>query len=632
MAFQINQIDAISDFDEAMEVLEMEYIPTLIDQFQNSPEGKAYIEAHPEAAEFVGEWVGHFLLTGYGDLEATLPGMTEQKVKKILLEVFPRKLSLLDPEDANSTIPELIAFWEFVQREYKLRHSKKILALLHKLQPTFPETMNDPQNFGVAKSFLMAGQAAGFDMTSQEGIEAFQQQYNQQIQETDTPPPGFPALPRPQATGTGQNDALQDLQDRAWQHQLAKDSRMEVTEEAIALLQQLTITETIPGTIVKDFQTLLDALGDRGIPVSGKLQHFAMQSLRDLNEHLSHPIQLDLKRPQQKSYPNLHGLYLLLRSTGLAELGSEGKTVYLRRNPELYEVWQALNPTEQYFNLLEAWLIRGDAEILGEIRNSSQDGMQALRSWPQLKLKDHTYKTYQDQSLLNYWPGLHNVALLQMFGWVELTAEKPEAGKGWRIGKVTPLPVGDAIATVAFSAYLDNGMEWVAANNFTQPWGELQPYFHPYFPEWEHNLPSPQIPEPQTGTYIFRVSLGKIWRRLAISSEATLDVLGGLILESVNFDSDHLDMFSYKHPNGRTVKVYHPYSDWVDGPTTDEVNLGELPLKPGMTMTYLFDFGDNWTFELLLEDIQPGKPKHKSGKILEQHGKAPEQYPSWDEF
>ncbi|MGB3492059.1 MAG: hypothetical protein WBA57_04985 [Elainellaceae cyanobacterium] len=700
MAFQLKQIDTISDFDDAIDVLESEYIPELLTAFADSPEGKAYCAAHPEEEEYLGDWIGNFVMFGYAYLEKTLPKMQERDVKEIMLRLFPQKLSLPDPDDADSIVPELIAFWEYMQRQHKQRYSKKILAFLRKIQPTFKDTMTDPSNFGIAKSFLMAGQAAGFDMNSQEEVEAFQQQYNQQLRETGTPPPGFPGLPSPMtAMGTGQNplaaypipegvppefvallsqqmglgpmpglehlssnpddlveaiarhlvdagdvsiaepldsgdeeesDFLRQLQADEMRHLVAAEGH-EISEEAIAQLQQQTITETEPGTIVQDFEALLEAMGDRGLPVSGKLQHLQLKVLGDLNARLSHPIQIDLKRPQQKSYPNLHGLYLLLRTTGIAEITGVGKTLYLTRSAERYESWKALNPTEKYFTLLEAWVIRGDSEVLGDQRSPFSEGSYVLRTWPQLKDRLKTFKDYNAQKDLNYWPGIHNVALMQMFGWIDIHSLKPESGKGWRIKKLNSLPFGDTLVAVLNNAFYQQDFMWESQENIHHPWGEFQPYVQPYFPEWQDNLTVPAAPEHKTGTFMFKVSLGKSWRRLSISSESTLAQLSSLILESVDFDSDHLDMFSYKNAMGRTVEINHPYNNWNGGPYTDEVNVGDLPLEPGMTMTYLFDFGDNWEFDVLCEEFQEGKPKGKSGKILEKHGKAPEQYPNWDE-
>jgi hypothetical protein len=76
-------------------------------------------------------------------------------------------------------------------------------------------------------------------------------------------------------------------------------------------------------------------------------------------------------------------------------------------------------------------------------------------------------------------------------------------------------------------------------------------------------------------------------------------------------------------------EVNHPYMD--EGPPfTSEMRIGQLPLRAGQTMTFLFDFGDNWEFGVTLEQVDPDRVTKKSA-ILESHGKAPEQYPGWGE-
>lgn len=707
MPFQVNQIDRIKDFDEAIEALESEYLPGLIEAFGNSPEGRAYLKSQPAEEAYLGDWVGNLVYFGYAYLNVTLPKMQKRDVEVILQQLFPSKISLAEPDDANSVVPELIAFWEFVQREYKQRHSSKILTFLRKIAPTFAATMNDPRNFGIAKTFFMSGQASGFDMTTPEGLAAYQEQYNQQVRDDPSasilplqgmqgmpmalnpfaggvpegvppefvalmsqqlgfgPVPGLEHLPTDpeelvsaiaqhlidegvvtieEAEGSTADaeddiDPLNSLLSFATQFQqktlngAAQAQGVTLSAEAIALLQDLRITPTTPGTIVQDFERLLERIGTEGIPVSSTRHQLGMNLLKDLNAQLSQPIQTDLKRPQQKSYPNLYGLYLLMRVTGLTQISQTGKTPKLVVNPDLYAAWQTLNPTEKYFTLLEAWLIRSDLELLGEDRNPLNEGSRVLRAWTDLSKQPKTYRNYSEQDTLNYWPGFHNLTLMQMFGWVELVCPRPDAGKGWRVKQVKTLPIGDAIATVALSAYHDQNFQWASEDDFTLPWGDFQPYFQPYFPEWQQNLPALSPPAHQTGTYIFKVSLGKIWRRLSISSEMTLEALGDLIRESVDFDSDHLDLFSFKDSMGRTVEIYHPEGDWREelAKTTDEVLVGDLPLQPGMSMTYLFDFGDCWEFNVQLEEIHPGKPKRGGNKILERHGKAPEQYPSWDE-
>lgn len=134
----------------------------------------------------------------------------------------------------------------------------------------------------------------------------------------------------------------------------------------------------------------------------------------------------------------------------------------------------------------------------------------------------------------------------------------------------------------------------------------------------------------QDGTYIFRVSLGRsVWRRIAIPAKSDFDALSDAILGAFEFDHDHLYKFTYKSRFGVSVDINHPYVE--EPPFTDEVQVGGIGLEAGAKMTYLYDFGDNWEFEVLLERIELADPKMRRPVILETHGKAPEQYSDWDE-
>ncbi|WP_448561987.1 IS1096 element passenger TnpR family protein [Trichothermofontia sp.] len=404
-----------------------------------------------------------------------------------------------------------------------------------------------------------------------------------------------------------------------------------LSEAEEALLHDLTIAETAPGTIVKDFDTLLAAIGDRGLAVSSKRHLFPMKVLGDLNAQMSQPIAIALQRPQHKSFPNLYGLYLLSRATNIGTVVPAGKQFKLQLRSEIFASWQQLTPTEKYFTLLEAWLIRGDEEVLGEHRSNLSIGAHFLHVWRFLPHRRLTFADYDQQQDLNYWSGLYNIALAQMFGWMAVTSVKPSVGGGWRVKKIQPLPLDNAIVKVIERAYYEHHFSWQCQDDPAHPWGDLQPYFQPYFPEWQNNLAGIAPLPHQVGTYVFKVSLGEVWRRLSISSESTLEDLGYLIRKSVDFDSDHLDCFSYKDPIGRAIEIFHPYYQHASGKTTADVLVGDLPLQPEDSLTYVFDFGDHWEFSLRLEAITPGKPKRGYNKVLERHGEAPEQYPSWDD-
>ncbi|MGV0105256.1 IS1096 element passenger TnpR family protein [Nostoc sp. DSM 114167] len=66
-------------------------------------------------------------------------------------------------------------------------------------------------------------------------------------------------------------------------------------------------------------------------------------------------------------------------------------------------------------------------------------------------------------------------------------------------------------------------------------------------------------------------------------------------------------------------------------PFADQVQVGDLSLEPGGKMTYLYDFGDNWKFDVQLEAINPPDNKIKKPKILEVCKNAPQQYWSEDD-
>ena len=85
------------------------------------------------------------------------------------------------------------------------------------------------------------------------------------------------------------------------------------------VLRKIAITDTGPGTILRDFDVLLEFVGEGGLPVTGT-HLLPSRVLPEIDARLTHPLQLRLKRPQQKSYPHINGLYLLVRASGLTRV------------------------------------------------------------------------------------------------------------------------------------------------------------------------------------------------------------------------------------------------------------------------------------------------------------------------
>ena len=157
--------------------------------------------------------------------------------------------------------------------------------------------------------------------------------------------------------------------------------------------------------------------------------------------------------------------------------------------------------------------------------------------------------------------------------------------------------------------------------------GVLQSIVRPSFPEWRSNLAAPRTIY-RDGTYIFKVSLGEAKRWIAVSSSMVFEDLCLKILDAFAFDFDHLYQFQFKDRYGIRQNINHPYME-SEPPSTNDVCIREAMLQPGTPMTFVYDFGDNWQFEVVLERIEPLDKKLKRPKIIKIQGKPPRQYGNW---
>lgn len=172
MVFDINE----PVFDEQGTYLEeraLRYEHTLMDQFTASPEGQAITQTGTELG-----WTQamiHYAMTSSG---VTPPTMTANDLEDVIYDLFPRKV-ITERGDGAEIIQEVRAFWHFLQRVYQLPQAIQMLALLTpQAARRLERKMQEPANFGMAKSFIMMGKQAGFDMESPEGMQAWVEAYN----------------------------------------------------------------------------------------------------------------------------------------------------------------------------------------------------------------------------------------------------------------------------------------------------------------------------------------------------------------------------------------------------------------------------------------------------------------------
>jgi hypothetical protein len=103
-----------------------------------------------------------------------------------------------------------------------------------------------------------------------------------------------------------------------------------------------------------------------------------------------------------------------------------------------------------------------------------------------------------------------------------------------------------------------------------------------------------------------------------------LDELAAAIINAFDFGFDHLYKFTYPNRFGALKEVPHPYME--ESPATTEVEVRELALQPGASIEFIYDFGDWWEFDVILEQIDPPDAAMKKPILVEKHGESPPQY------
>jgi hypothetical protein len=169
-------------FDEQGTYLEekaVRYEEALMDQFAASPEGQAIKERGTELG-----WARaliHYAITYPG---VTPPTMTTGDLEEVIYDLFPRKV-ITQRGDGAEIIAELRAFWRFLQRVYQLPQARQMLVrLTPQAARRLERELQEPTNFGMAKSFVLMGKEAGFDLESPEGMRAWVEAYNATVAPT----------------------------------------------------------------------------------------------------------------------------------------------------------------------------------------------------------------------------------------------------------------------------------------------------------------------------------------------------------------------------------------------------------------------------------------------------------------
>lgn len=135
----------------------------------------------------------------------------------------------------------------------------------------------------------------------------------------------------------------------------------------------------------------------------------------------------------------------------------------------------------------------------------------------------------------------------------------------------------------------------------------------------ESQLPSFFQKPCNNAIYTLKVTLNEATWQFSAGSQATLEDLHIAIQYAARFDFDHPYYFMIDD-----IKYFHEACN-EEQRFAYQYTLGELDLCKKKHFIYLFDFGDDWKFDIVVKDVMETETNSEI-RLIEQKGKIPKQY------
>jgi len=438
------------------------------------------------------------------------------------------------------------------------------------------------------------------------------------------------------------------------------------TSNSLAMIYD--ISYDYPTMLLEDFGRFIDYLESTTVALNptGTIKG---NSLIALNERMHKPVPDVNNRTQERYFPMIFMAKMLALDGGLVYTQNEKKVGnVLKASPRL-EDFKALSPVEQYFFLLETFMIDSDwgdlSERMGGSRNASgfqnlfdSEIVEKIRVGEPVK---HSYmRFYHYEPLVQFG---------EYFGWWNIEhinqEQRQKAGmnKGFAAEHISFTDFGMALYAILRGKR--NHQRWNKAfrmEHFTEeypvPGAEVPRNFRPrglwsdeipkevvqapyrkgeqFYEAFTHLVPPGsltktltrkiQSAEQRMGTHTFKISLQKkIWRRVALSHKHTLDDLHNAIQQAFQFGNDHLYAFFMDGKAwSRKSAYWSPHDQSL--PSASKAFIGSIPLHENQQFLYVFDFGSEWHFTVIFEGCDTTIQTPLRPAMLESMGKAPSQY------
>ncbi len=419
---------------------------------------------------------------------------------------------------------------------------------------------------------------------------------------------------------------------------------MELNSEIIKFQFDDNYKEIIENSsIVRDFDTFIEMANDGLLELSNKSGVLSIGSAALVNETILRNISVQLRRPLIKSFPNALSLFILFSLSGLRENKIKGKKKYLSVNARMLEQWKQFSDVDKYFNLFSLIFTNFTFEPINE-----KDGyfefniVMNMMAGPQEKLKtdkknDYFFNGYKYKSIL---------ITLDMLGLIDIEEAPQLENETWSILSIQPKSfmhkrwsLLNSLRLYGLESESEDDEEYREDQRFVA--GDIEEIARrerfadkiaEQIPEFTQRLKIDF--ENRPGIYYFKANLGTVWRTYKVDFRSSLDDLCVGILESFDFDLDHLYDVAFFSSFGFKLMFNGSFHIGdAEYPTTDDILIGDLPIRINDKMKFTYDYGDNWQFQIVIEKIEAIKKETKKIpdiELVDFHGEAPEQYPDWD--
>lgn len=379
------------------------------------------------------------------------------------------------------------------------------------------------------------------------------------------------------------------------------------------------------GKILHEFQLYIDFVKNYRVEVTTKNNTIKKIFLAELNNTLTNKLQTELKNPNQKSFPHINGLFLLSRALGLCTIDFQKGKFWLKTDDNVLEQWRELNNAEKFLNLLISWFANGYPTILGEDTPISIQLSIILKSYiediPNVKSNDEKLENSKLETIM-YRMNKYSLALFDMFDIIDFTLSEKSSDKHWNILSIKKTIFGNALVINIFEA-----LKQVPVRDDEKEQSlrlqALRKQFKSICSEYKHDIEIKQ-PEIDSGEFVFKVSLGSVWRRFCIPVDYSISDLCYFILDLYEFDHDHLFTLEIKNRFGAT-EVYESATATFEGKNADKYKLKQTAIQRGTSITFNYDFGTMWQFTVVCEAYRPEK-QDAHPRIIEKRGASPDQY------